>query len=43
MLLINAKNNPSYTANVAIVTTPPQKNVNKNIKLSKMQLGNDPR
>lgn len=36
------KINPSYPANVAIVTTSPQKNVNKNIKLSKIQLGNDP-
>lgn len=24
------KKNPSYPANVAIVTTPPQKNVNEN-------------
>lgn len=32
------KINPSYPANVAIVTTPPQKNVNKNIKLSKIHL-----
>lgn len=37
------KKNPRYPENVAIVTTPPQKNVNKNIKLSKIQLGNDPR
>lgn len=30
--------------NVAIVTTPPHwKNVNKNIQISKVQLGNDPR